>query len=89
MMSLLTLMAAQATTLAATNYTVDVPMHAPSAAPSWADEFDGTRVDPATWRFDTAYNASGWFNHELQYYADARPENTRIEHGLLVIEARH
>jgi len=89
MMSLFILMTAQAATLAATNYTVDVPMRAPSAAPSWADEFDGARVDPARWRFDTAFNKPGWFNHELQYYADARPENTRIEHGALVIEARH
>ena len=88
-MSLLLLMTAQAATLAATNYTVDAPMQAPSSAPSWADEFDGTRVDPAKWRFDTAFNTPGWFNHELQYYADARPENTRIEQGVLVIEARH
>ena len=89
MMSLLLLVAARATTLAATNYTVDAPRQAPSAAPSWADEFDGAAVDPAKWRFDTAFNTPGWFNHELQYYADARPENTRIERGVLVIEARH
>jgi beta-glucanase (GH16 family) len=78
----------QASSLAATKYTVDAPMQAPSAAPDWADEFDGAQVDTGTWRFDTERNAAGWFNHELQYYADARPENARIEQGALVIEAR-
>ena len=88
-MRLLILMTAQAATLAATQHTVDAPMQAPSKAPSGAAEFDGARVDPAPRRVDTAVNTPGWFNHELQYYADARPENTRIEQGALVIEARH
>jgi licheninase len=84
-MSLLILMTVQAASLAATNYTVDAPMEAPSTAPSWADDFGGKRIDTAIWRFDTERNAQGWFNHELQYYA---PENARIEQGALVIEAR-
>ncbi len=87
-MSPLILMIAQATTLAATNYAIDAPMHAPASAPSWADEFNGTGVDRGAWRFDTDFNKQGWFNHEQQYYADARPENARIEGGALVIEAR-
>lgn len=89
MMSQLVLMTAQATSLAATNYAVDAPMQRPSSPPSWADEFDGTRIDPDAWRYDTERNAQGWFNHELQYYAATRPENARIEHGALLIEARH
>jgi licheninase len=84
-MSLLILMTVQAANLAATNYSVDAPMEAPSAAPDWADEFGGKRIDTGIWRFDTERNAQGWFNHELQYYA---PENARIEQGTLVIEAR-
>ena len=80
-------MMAQAS-LSATNYTVDAPLHAPATPPSRADEFDGEAVDAANWRFDTAHNAGGWFNHEKQYYADARRENTRVDHGALVIEAR-
>jgi beta-glucanase (GH16 family) len=88
MSPLIILMAAQAASLAATNYAVDAPMRAPVAAPDWADEFDGAQIDRETWRFDTARNAQGWYNHELQYYADARPENARIEDGALAIEAR-
>ena len=89
MTPLLILMAAQATSLAATNYATEAPLQAPSAAPTWADEFDGAQIDRDAWRFDIARNAQGWYNHELQYYADARPENARIERGVLVIEARH
>ena len=79
---------AQAATLGATNYTVDVPMVAPTARPTFADEFDRAAVDRRKWRFDTSRNASGWFNNERQYYADDRRENSRVEHGALVIEAR-
>lgn len=78
----------QAQTLGATNVTVDAPMAAPTGAPRWADEFDGKAVDPAKWRFDTKHNKTGWFNHEKQYYAKARRQNTRLERGALVIEAR-
>ena len=64
------------------------------AAPSgyrlvWADEFsvDGL-PDPARWRYDTHRNRQGWYNNERQYYAAGRPENSRIENGHLIIEAR-
>jgi beta-glucanase (GH16 family) len=79
---------AQTATLGATNYGVDAPMVAPATPPSFADEFDGKAVDRARWRFDTSRNAEGWYNNELQYYADERPENSRVENGALVIEAR-
>jgi beta-glucanase (GH16 family) len=78
----------QAATLGATNYAADVPMTAPASAPTVADEFAGKAVDTRMWRFDTTFNATGWFNNEKQYYADGRPENTRVEGGALVIEAR-
>jgi beta-glucanase (GH16 family) len=54
----------------------------------WADEFtqaDGTAPDPAKWGYDIG--GWGWGNNELQYYTDRR-ENSRIEDGKLVIEAR-
>lgn len=55
----------------------------------WSDEFDRPGLpDPAKWRYDTAFNKQGWFNDELQYYADARRENTRVEGGRLILEAR-
>ncbi|WP_260600026.1 glycoside hydrolase family 16 protein [Sphingomonas endolithica] len=79
---------AKAPTLGATNVAVNAAMAAPTTAPSWADEFDGTAVDQKKWRFDTAFNKTGWFNNEKQYYAKDRPENTRLADGRLVIEAR-
>ncbi|MCW3846052.1 glycoside hydrolase family 16 protein [Sphingomonas sp. LB-2] len=70
------------------------PGNEPIALPAgyslvWSDEFDqGSAPDRRKWRFDTSRNKAGWYNNELQYYAADRPENVRIEHGVLVIEAR-
>ena len=79
--------ALQAATLGATNYAADAPMKAPVATPSFADEFEGKTVDTTKWQYDTSFNAKGWFNNELQYYAENRAKNARIEDGALVIEA--
>ncbi len=81
-------LAAQAASLGATNYSVDQPLAIPKRAPTFADEFAGKTIDTGAWRFDTSRNLVGWHNNERQYYADARPENARIENGVLVIEAR-
>ncbi|MGD2077577.1 MAG: glycoside hydrolase family 16 protein [Chloroflexota bacterium] len=51
----------------------------------WSDEFDGDTINQANWTYDTG--GWGWGNGEAQYYTD-RPENVRVENGLLVIEAR-
>ena len=51
----------------------------------WQDEFEGSEIDRTKWTFDKGGN--GWGNAEWQYYSD-RPENARIENGMLVIEAR-
>lgn len=58
-----------------------------------ADEFntDGA-LDPTMWTFDIGDGTAqglpaGWGNNELQYYTD-RPENVRVENGVLVITAR-
>lgn len=55
----------------------------------WSDEFDGTRLDPEVWFFETGdgteYGIPGWGNGELQYYL---PDNASLEDGLLKIEAR-
>jgi beta-glucanase (GH16 family) len=51
----------------------------------WSDEFDGKTLNPSNWLFDKG--AGGWGNNELQFYTN-RPENARIEAGVLVIEAR-
>ncbi len=51
----------------------------------WHDEFDGQNIDPKNWTFDLGGN--GWGNAELEDYTN-RPENARVENGMLVIEAR-
>jgi beta-glucanase (GH16 family) len=51
----------------------------------WHEEFDGDAINRTNWTFDIG--GWGWGNGEAQYYTD-RPENARVENGLLVIEAR-
>ena len=56
---------------------------------AWSDEFDVAGLpDAARWSYDTERNSAGWYNNELQYYADARSENSRVENGMLTITAR-
>jgi len=70
------------------------PSEVGAGAPSgyslvWSDEFGtGTLPDTGKWVYDTEANATGWYNNELQYYAVARPENSKISNGKLVITAR-
>jgi len=55
----------------------------------WSDEFSTDGLpDPALWTPNTSRNREGWYNNELQYYAAGRLQNSRIENGHLVIEAR-
>ncbi len=51
----------------------------------WQDEFDGIELNRNNWIFDIGDH--GWGNEEWQTYTD-KPENVRIEDGMLVIEAR-
>ncbi|MFL6733784.1 MAG: family 16 glycosylhydrolase [Sphingomicrobium sp.] len=81
--------AAQDASLSANKHQIKGDMHAPAMPPKWADEFSGTKLDPRKWSFDTSRNKEGWYNGELQYYAANRPENLRLENGILVIEARN
>jgi len=56
----------------------------------FSDEFDRDGLaDPARWNYAVRANRSGWHNRELQYYSAGRSENARVEHGKLIIEARH
>jgi beta-glucanase (GH16 family) len=53
----------------------------------WSDEFNYTGLpDSAKWNYNVG--GHGWGNNELQFYTEKRPENARVENGLLVIEAR-
>lgn len=51
----------------------------------WSDEFDGTEIDKNVWTYDIG--GWGWGNGQLEYNT-ARRENSYIENGNLVIEAR-
>lgn len=53
----------------------------------WEDEFDGSAIDNARWKFETGTGQGGWGNNELEYYTN-RVENARVENGSLVITAR-
>jgi beta-glucanase (GH16 family) len=53
----------------------------------WNDEFNYTGLpDTSLWNYETG--GDGWGNNELQYYTSERPENARVENGILIIEAR-
>lgn len=51
----------------------------------WSDEFNGTSISTANWGFDLGN--SGFGNNELENYT-SRPENARVQNGVLIIEAR-
>ena len=55
----------------------------------WSDDFDGERLDPQRWFFETGdgsqYSIPGWGNDELQWYL---PDSALLENGMLVITAR-
>lgn len=53
----------------------------------WSDEFNYSGLPDSTkWNYDVG--GHGWGNNELQYYTSGRPENARVENGILTIEAR-
>ena len=57
----------------------------------WQDEFNtsGTQLpDASKWSYDIAQNKVGWFNGELQYYANGRLQNSAVQNGSLTITAR-
>lgn len=53
----------------------------------WFEDFNYTGLpDSSDWYYDVG--GHGWGNNELQYYTQGRLENTRVENGTLIIEAR-
>lgn len=50
----------------------------------WSDEFDGTSLT-SDWTHEIGTGNNGWGNNELQYY---QPENTTVNDGYLIIQAR-
>jgi beta-glucanase (GH16 family) len=51
----------------------------------WHDEFEGNAVDSLKWSYEV--NGDGGGNNELQYYT-ARPQNSLVTNGVLVIQAQ-
>jgi beta-glucanase (GH16 family) len=51
---------------------------------AWADEFNGTQIDPANWGYDIG--GGGWGNDEWQFYT-AESRNAYVKNGRLIIEA--
>ncbi len=52
-----------------------------------SDEFDTDGApNSAIWGFDIGTGQDGWGNQELQYYTD-RPENVKVQNGILLITA--
>ncbi len=73
-----------------TTLVLDLPEPMPPEPPEgyelvWSDEFEGDSINPDNWTYDIG--AWGWGNGEGQYYTD-RPENARVQDGILIIEAR-
>lgn len=63
-----------------------IPVY-PGYTLAWSDEFYGPEIDSSNWTHEIGTGTNGWGNWEWEYYTD-RPENSRIEDGVLVIEAR-
>ena len=57
----------------------------------WSDEFDKDGLpDPSKWSYDFGNGCPhlcGWGNREVQFYTKENPRNSRIENGVLIIEA--
>jgi len=53
----------------------------------WEDEFDGNEINKNWWTHEIGNGNSGWGNNELEYYTDSK-NNSRVENGNLIIEAR-
>ena len=57
--------------------------HAQTYTQVWSDEFNGTAVNTANWKFETG--GGGWGNNEKQYY---QASNATVVNGELQITAR-
>lgn len=52
----------------------------------WAEEFDEEGLpNPTRWSYDEGDH--GWGNNELQFYTKENLKNSRVENGILIIEA--
>jgi beta-glucanase (GH16 family) len=67
------------------------PSSHPSMTLVWADEFEGTTLNAASWTYEIGNGCDvgicGWGNNELQLYTNSS-DNSKLENGRLVITAR-
>lgn len=64
------------------------PLNYPGMELVWSDEFSGNQLNTNFWSHEEGNgcpNLCGWGNNELEYY---RSQNTKVENGVLSIEAR-
>ncbi len=54
----------------------------------WEDEFEGNEINKNWWTHEIGNGNNGWGNNELEYYTDSK-NNSRVENGNLIIEARN
>ena len=62
------------------------PLSYPGYTLKWADEFDGNKLNTASWNYETG--GGGWGNNELQNYTSSSKNSFVTSGGYLVIEAR-
>ncbi len=65
---------------------ISISCHQPKWQLAWSDEFDDTAINATWWTHEIG--GDGWGNNELEYYTN-RPDNSRVEDGNLIIEARN
>jgi beta-glucanase (GH16 family) len=71
-----------------TLYFDNLYFYKPARALVWSDEFNSNGLpDSSKWAYDTYANKTGWFNNELQYYANARLQNSNVASGVLNLTA--
>ena len=51
----------------------------------WEEDFSGNALNETDWNYEIGTGSNGWGNNELQYY---QPDNTILDNGHLIIEAR-
>jgi beta-glucanase (GH16 family) len=61
------------------------PLSYPGYDLVWNDEFEGSSLSN-DWTYEIGTGSNGWGNNELQYY---RSENTKVEDGYLIIQAKN
>lgn len=71
-----------------TLYLDNLYFYKPGRSLVWSDEFSTDGLPNSNkWAYDTYANRTHWFNDELQYYANARLQNSQVSNGQLSLTA--